>query len=305
MPPDQILSTFPPAGSQGDWRERLPQIVLKRRTLPWERNPEPGQQPETAPPWLALIVLSEGEGLLSTDVDVSQCVTPGVDLGPDADVATGKYLEVSQDVIDAVFPCQDELDLLCHVRKVDLSDTELALGDDDGYLAVVIANRLPQPAPPDAPGGDPQPRKYTAYLINLEEQTTKLPATEPEPVFQFDATLQFTDANYQVKAPNASLDQIAMQLGPGAREQAPLPGAERAIAPLAGGTELIAYGTGKGLETAASSWATGPVKTSAKSSGDLAVASGYKLGLNQGVVVLTEQRRALSGPRLVGLHLHR
>jgi hypothetical protein len=290
MPPDQILSTFPPAGSQGDWRERLPQIVLKRRTLPWERNPEPGQQPETAPPWLALIVLSEGEGLLSIDVDVSQCVTPGVDLGPDADVATGKYLEVSQDVIDAVFPCQDELDLLCHVRKVDLSDTELALGDDDGYLAVVIANRLPQPAPPVAPGGDPQPRKYTAYLINLEEQTTKLPATEPEPVFQFDATLQFTDANYQVKAPNASLDQIAMQLGPGAREQAPLPGAERAIAPLAGGTELIAYGTGKGLETAASSWATGPVKTSAKSSGDLAVASGYKLGLNQGVVVLTEQR---------------
>ena len=45
MPPDQILSTFPPAGSEGDWRERLPQIVLKRRTLPWERNPKPGRSP--------------------------------------------------------------------------------------------------------------------------------------------------------------------------------------------------------------------------------------------------------------------
>ena len=51
MPPEQILSTFPPAGSQGDWRERLPQIVLKRRTLPWERNPDPAhEQPQTRRP---------------------------------------------------------------------------------------------------------------------------------------------------------------------------------------------------------------------------------------------------------------
>ena len=39
MPPDQILSTFPPAMAQGDFGGRLPQIVLKRRTLPWERDP--------------------------------------------------------------------------------------------------------------------------------------------------------------------------------------------------------------------------------------------------------------------------
>src|SRR5262249_8664159 len=37
MPPDQILSTFPPANSEGAYRATLPQIVLKRRTLPWER----------------------------------------------------------------------------------------------------------------------------------------------------------------------------------------------------------------------------------------------------------------------------
>ena len=67
MPPDQILSTFPPATAEGDWRERLPQIVLKRRTLPWERNPtfNPVEDPETAPPWLALVVLADGEGRLS------------------------------------------------------------------------------------------------------------------------------------------------------------------------------------------------------------------------------------------------
>ena len=181
MPPDQILSTFPPAGSQGDWRERLPQIVLKRRTLPWERNPDPGQPPEDALPWLALVVLAEGEGQLSTDVDPSQCVTSGIDLGPDADVPKGKYLEVTKDIVEKVFPCRDELELLCHVRKVDLSDTELALGDDDGYLAVVLANRLPQPATPKQGQTEATPLKYSAYLINLEHQLDKLLATEPAP----------------------------------------------------------------------------------------------------------------------------
>ena len=39
MPPDQILSSFPPANAEGAFGDRLPQIVLKRRTLPWERNP--------------------------------------------------------------------------------------------------------------------------------------------------------------------------------------------------------------------------------------------------------------------------
>ena len=38
MPPDQILSTFPPANAEGSFEHRLPQIVLKRRTLPWDRR---------------------------------------------------------------------------------------------------------------------------------------------------------------------------------------------------------------------------------------------------------------------------
>ncbi len=290
MPPDQVLSTFPPAGSQGDWRDRLPQIVLKRRTLPWERNPEPGQLPETAPPWLALVVLAEGEGLLSPDTDVAQCVTPGVNLGPDADVARGQYLEVSRDVIASVFPCQDELGLLCHIRKVDLSDTELALGDDDGYLAVVLANRLPQPAPPAAPGGDPQTRKYTAYLINLEGQIPSLLATEPDPAFEFDPTLVVADQRYLAKAPDATLDQIAMQLGPGAQAHGSGAGEAAVSAAVAADTGLVPYGTGKGLETAAGSWATGPVKAGARTSADLSVAGGFRAGLIQGNVVPAPDR---------------
>src|SRR3954451_16363241 len=95
MPPDQILSTFPPASAVGDWHQRLPQIVFKRRTLPWERNPDPDAVfNDATPPWMALIILAEGEGSLSGDVPIAECVTPGTRMAGDNDTATGRYLSV-------------------------------------------------------------------------------------------------------------------------------------------------------------------------------------------------------------------
>jgi hypothetical protein len=288
MPPEQILSTFPPANAEGDWRERLPQIVLKRRTLPWERNPtfNPALPPEQAPPWLALVVLADGEGQLSTDVEPSLCVSGDVDLGPDADVPKGRFLEVSKDIVEKVFPCRDELDLLCHVRKVDLADTELALGDDDGYLAVVLSNRLPQPAPPKQTGQDPLPLKYTAYLINLEHQLDKLLATEPNPKLFFNSLEvgALVNEEFLAPAPEASLDQIAMQLGPATAISHTFGAAPAGAATSAASAGIVSYETSRGLQAEASAWATGPVKRTAQGSDDLAVASDYRLGLNDGIL---------------------
>ena len=176
MPVEQILSTFPPANAEGAFSDRLPQIVLKRRTLPWERNPAGAVEPSTTP-WLALVVLAENEGAtLSTPTPVTSCVTSGVTLPvpADRDVEQGLYLEVTETVKNKVFPCAADLPLLCHVRQVDVTDTELAGGDDDGWLAVVLANRLPV-----YDTANDKPVRYLACLVNLEGQLGILPPPLP------------------------------------------------------------------------------------------------------------------------------
>jgi hypothetical protein len=176
MPTDQILSTFPPANAEGAFGDRLPQIVLKRRTLPWERNPAEVLAPSPTP-WLALVVVAEGEAELSTAAPVADCVTPGtvlLEAAEDRDVESGLYLAVTATVVKKIFPCQEDLPLLVHVREVDINDTELANGDDDGWLAVVLANRLPV-----FDTANSKPVRYMACLVNVEGQLAALPPPEP------------------------------------------------------------------------------------------------------------------------------
>jgi hypothetical protein len=183
MPTDQILSTFPPANAEGAFGDRLPQIVLKRRTLPWERNPA-GAATVSATPWLALVVFAEGEAELSTPAAVEQCVTPGVSLldPGERDVPESIYLAVTETVLGKVFPTQQDLPLLTHVREVDVQDTELAAGDDDGWAAVVLANRLPV-----FDSAQSKPVRYTACLVNLEGQLGSLPPpTTPVDFFEWE-----------------------------------------------------------------------------------------------------------------------
>jgi hypothetical protein len=161
LPPDQPLSFYPPPDAVGEFSTRLPQIVLRRRTLPWERYIDAG---DPTLPWLALVVLTDGEGQLTTGQPVDTTPLSDPDL---RDSDTRDVLTVTQRVVTQVFPTKEDLPWLCHVREVDLSDTELALGDDDGWMAVVLANRVPQPG-----------LKYTACLISLEGHGDDLPTKE-------------------------------------------------------------------------------------------------------------------------------
>lgn len=177
LPPDQVLSTFPPAGSEGAYGSRLPQVVIRRRTLPWERLVQSGVPRST--PWLALVLIAEGEAELKLNQPVADCVTPGRTLAGKADVELGNCLLIRQSVVDRVFPTRLDVPLLAHAREVDIHDTELMMGDDDGFLAVVIGNRLPLPGV--GPDGKPVPVKYLACLVNLEGQFLSLLEKAPEP----------------------------------------------------------------------------------------------------------------------------
>ncbi len=202
LPPDQVLSTYPPAGTEGAYGSRLPQIVIKRRTLPWERGlriPD-GHGGETAvaetTPWLALVLIAEGEAELKLNQDVGNCVSSDVHLDGEQDVAKGNCLVVRQSILEKILPSRKDVPLLAHARQVDIHDTELMMGDDDGFLSVVISNRLPV-AGVDAQG-DPTPVKYLACLINLEGQFHRLIPEAPAPR---DHIQLFTDRRALVVQP--------------------------------------------------------------------------------------------------------
>lgn len=184
LPPDQALMTFPPANSEGAYEARLPQIVLRKRTLPWDRRAAPagsvfhGQRVEDTTPWLALVVIAEGEGEIKHDQPWEECITSPKTLTGNVDTPRASYLSVPQSTVTKVFPTVQDLSLLTHVREVNPDDTENAMGDEDGFLAVVIANRMPQYDTENC-----KPKAYTACLINLENQLDVLPAPAPPRLF--------------------------------------------------------------------------------------------------------------------------
>jgi hypothetical protein len=163
MPGNEVFGVFPPPNADGPFAGRLAQIVLRSRTLPWDRASSATQ------PWLALVVLADGEATFLPDVPANTAYTAGrAPPGIPSD-ARGAALEVPQKTIDDAFPAAAELELLVHARQVDPTETEYA--DSDGWVSVVIANRLPLPG-----------QAYGAYLISLEGQVDLLP--EPGAVEQ-------------------------------------------------------------------------------------------------------------------------
>ncbi|MCB9546847.1 MAG: hypothetical protein H6706_13465 [Myxococcales bacterium] len=172
--PQEVAGVFPPRNAVGIFEDALPQVVLGRRTLAWEREadeagkvvagagPEP-PLPDGKPPWLALLLFSEAElpdTAVRRQVDLTTVLPPEVrqTLGLSADERTLKVdaIDVDAGLLSAILPGLDELQMLTHVREVSVEDRELSAGDSDGWFTVVMGNRLP------APG------KWRACLVSLE-----------------------------------------------------------------------------------------------------------------------------------------
>ena len=181
LQPDEIHSVYPPANADGPFEARLPCVVLKRRTLPWERTSSEDQKSKQ--PWLALLLFSEDEVTL---LDPPNCNAESVlshkpfSWAPESSKTGAKKLydslteeekkkaclgiEIKHSLLQEVAPLASELPLLTHVRQVNTEDKELLGQDKDGWFSVVVGNRLPVSG-----------KKYVACLVSLEGQEDMLP----------------------------------------------------------------------------------------------------------------------------------
>jgi hypothetical protein len=189
MPPGEVVATYPPRNGHGPFHDSLPQVVLGRRTLPWERALDsagrlgtparppalPAPQPPGAVPWMALLLFEESECTLLQQQPLTQVVPPDVydRLGRPANIVCDA-VEARADLVSAIMPSLDELQVLTHVRQVNVDDRELAAGDSDGWFAVVMGNRLPVSG-----------SKHIACLVSLEERTD-LVAVDPPAFIDID-----------------------------------------------------------------------------------------------------------------------
>ena len=160
--PEEISECHPPPNAAAP-ADRLPHVALTRRSLPWERRLAGNE------PWLAVIVARADEAELRDPKPLRDAVGNAVFTrlhnqepidGNGPPVRTLVFH--SSDRLRAVLPAKQDLALLTHVRQVNLADSSLAGADDDGWFAVVTANRLP------LAGSEPTP--YVAAVVSLEER---------------------------------------------------------------------------------------------------------------------------------------
>ncbi|SHL83761.1 hypothetical protein [Streptomyces yunnanensis] len=184
LDPTSVHATYPAAGAAGRYTHVLPHITLNRAILPWERQllgraavPEP---------WLALLVLAEGEAVDDPDAkgefttrpigqlrNPAEAGTEGPELSGDIDDDLPcRTIDVPVNVFHAVVPREDELSHLTHVRDVRIAPQ---LRDDgevltEGEYAVVAANRFPR-----------TPGTYAVHLVSLEGHLGRLaPGSLPD-----------------------------------------------------------------------------------------------------------------------------
>lgn len=162
-----IASVYPPANSAATYGNILPHIVLNVRTLPWE---DTLAGLAATVPWLALLLIADGDGVTSQTVAASQIGNaPAGTLPPAPPVAEVSSTTAPVTVIDlptalfsAITPTTADLPYLAHCRQLSLAQksTSTNAGDASGWYSVVVSNRF-------ATAVNQQTTGYTAHLVSV------------------------------------------------------------------------------------------------------------------------------------------
>ncbi len=106
LPAQGIRAVFPPKGSQGDYWNVLPHLILERSTLPWERSSKREADPSTGAPWLALLVFHEED-----EPEVTQEQRVREDLNHEEERVN--IIEVTKEQL----PSLEDVKNLTHIRR--------------------------------------------------------------------------------------------------------------------------------------------------------------------------------------------
>ncbi len=190
LPPADIHTVFPPTLANGAFSGVLPQAVLNRRTLPWERR---ASDADETVPWLAVLVFNDDEmpqlrKLTAADlITMGQPITalgsnvkgtgslsngylsyPGLqrlDYG-ELPTAPCTAIDIPVETFNQLAPCIGDLAYLAHIREVDTRDAEEHAEPTCQY-AVVMGNRVPRNSDTSH-----------AFLVSLEHFCKYLPDSE-------------------------------------------------------------------------------------------------------------------------------
>lgn len=183
-----VESQFPPEGSQGEYGNVLPHVVLSLQTLPWERTA--GDTARSS--WLALLLFDEtdpppevieamvgdlqrtpfphAEGAAPT---ASSLPAKGISY-PSLDLALGEVMwdpchviDVPVPLFNAMMPGAVDLPWMTHSRTVSPEVPQrlgLAENETEVETSLVVCNRLPQPN-----------TACTVHLVSIENMAPLLP----------------------------------------------------------------------------------------------------------------------------------
>jgi hypothetical protein len=181
LPSSEIYAMYPPADAHGRFADALPHAVLRRRTLPWERELVAPAGAPAGPrrPWMALVLLDEDDlglhaaaPLRPESRPLSEVLGPGRTREPwerEDDRCT--TLDLPAALFARVAPTWEDLPYLAHARHVGSTAHMEADGiDDQGWFSVVVGNRTPTPG-----------KEHGAYLVSLEGLETRLPPATGSP----------------------------------------------------------------------------------------------------------------------------
>jgi hypothetical protein len=187
MDPAEIQSIYPPANATGPFDRKLPNVVLKERALPWEREladqfPHPPNPNAPAYPWVALLVFAEADIIPPSGNAASSAPNPTLVgtykvsdflkptdpsiLLPNLtaqreDEKNCQAIDISTDTFTRLTPRLEDLPYLAHVRQVNVESKAGTYADGSGWFSVVIANRFPRAV-------DEAGDKFIAHLVSLE-----------------------------------------------------------------------------------------------------------------------------------------